>query len=112
MRVAAIGNCQMLTIGECLADLVPHASVTTIFTGFFTHEQRDSLLATLPDYDHVFTQPFAFGEAGLGPVRDKARRLHVLPSIVFTGFHPDVVLMPGIRSPTGSSHRRKACARS
>jgi tetratricopeptide (TPR) repeat protein len=99
LRLAVIGNCQAYGIGLCLRALAPEVEVMSIqWADIRDAEDAERFVAGLSDYDAVISHPTksvampALATADLGR---RVKALHLVPSIHFTGFHPDVVWLPG-----------------
>ncbi|MRI52718.1 hypothetical protein D8770_01930 [Methylobacterium sp. DB1607] len=95
-RIAVIGNCQATGIAQALRLLLPGAEVEAILVAGlarrFGHIER--LAQHLAEADHVFSQFFPVGFIAGGNVHGLAERipgLRLFPTILFSGFHPDLV---------------------
>ncbi len=93
--IAVVGNCQSFGIAYGMKLLNPQARVdrfTIVRKGLANVDQLAKALAT---YDHVFSIDFPAGFLrGGGSHVDLRARLpgvHSVPSLVFTGYHPDLV---------------------
>ncbi|MBX3526550.1 MAG: hypothetical protein KF904_10135 [Rhodoblastus sp.] len=113
-RIAVVGNCQSFGIAYGMKLLVPQAHVdrfTIVRKGVTT---LDMLGKTLSNYDHVFSLEFQPGfvrGGGWEELKTLLPNVAPIPSIVFSGFHPDTiyVLDPTrsgfpIEGPTGPYH--------
>ena len=113
-RIAIVGNCQSFGIAYGMKLLAPQAHVDRFMIVRKGVATLDMLAKTLESYDHVFSLEFQPGFIrGGGSEELKARlpRISPIPSIVFSGFHPDTiyVLDPTrsgypIEGPTGPYH--------
>lgn len=95
-RIAVIGNCQASGIAQVLRLLLPGAAVETLLVAGLGRRfgHIDRLARHLADADHVFSQFFPVGFVAGGNVHDLAERvpgLRLFPTILFSGFHPDLV---------------------
>ncbi|MFY9293986.1 MAG: WcbI family polysaccharide biosynthesis putative acetyltransferase [Methylorubrum rhodinum] len=94
-RIAVIGNCQADGVAQSLRLNLPGAQVETLplarLAGRFGH--LDRLVRHLAGADHVFAQFFPEGFVPGGNVHALAERvrLRLFPTILFSGFHPDLV---------------------
>ncbi|GJE37183.1 hypothetical protein KHHGKMAE_1239 [Methylobacterium persicinum] len=94
--IAVIGNCQARVLAQAMRLLAPESPVRYLSMGTLKrdHGHLDGLARLLRGHDHVFSQAFP---AGLIPGGDSAQlreavpRLTLVPSIVFSAFHPDMV---------------------
>lgn len=113
-RIAVVGNCQSFGIAYGMKLLLPSAQVdrfTIVRKGL---ADLKLLARTLSNYDHVFSLEFQPGfvrGGGWEELRAIMPSVQPIPSIVFSGFHPDTVyiLDPAkggrpIESPTGPYH--------
>ncbi|MER2250704.1 WcbI family polysaccharide biosynthesis putative acetyltransferase [Methylorubrum podarium] len=95
-RIAVIGNCQATGIAQALRLLLPGAAVETILVAGLARRfgHIDRLAHHLRDHDLVFSQFFPVGFVAGGNVHGLAERvpgLRLFPTILFSGFHPDLV---------------------
>ncbi len=95
-RIAVIGNCQAEGIAQALRLLLPSARVDLLPVASLSrnHETLDRLREHLTGCDHVFSQFFPDGFVPGGNVHALAagdRRYRLFPTILFPGFHPDMV---------------------
>jgi hypothetical protein len=113
MRFAVIGNCQTEGFRDALRAYFPAADVAWFSVGVPGAGRRAAEFeAGLDRCDRVFAQPVEHPH--LGPLRFselKRRhgpRLSVIPTIAFTGFHPDCVYLNdgqgALRGPMGAYH--------
>lgn len=98
--------------------LVPSAQVIAVGRGGLPEvaAERRQLIATLEACDHLISNRVeGTGRLSVELLRRTARRLHVLPVLAFSGFHPDMVYvfrddgMPVV-GPTMDYHSRIAVA--
>ena len=93
-RIAVVGNCQSFGIAYGMKLLAPHAHVdrfTIVRQGITT---LDMLAKTLSSYDHVFSLEFQPGfvrGGGWEELKVRLPNVAPIPSIVFSGFHPDTI---------------------
>lgn len=93
-RIAVVGNCQSFGIAYGMKLLIPHAHVdrfTIVRKGVTT---LDMLAKTLSSYDHVFSLEFQPGfvrGGGWEELKALLPNVAPIPSIVFSGFHPDTI---------------------
>ena len=106
MKIAIIGNCQVPGLACCMRKMLPTAVVDPFFLTAMTADDLAAFYSNIESYDHVFTQPInAVGHAlHTQHLRGKAVELHLVPTITFAGFHPDVILIPGYQSAAGNYH--------
>ena len=113
-RIAVVGNCQSFGIAYGMKLLAPHAHVdrfTIVRQGITT---LDMLAKTLSSYDHVFSLEFQPGfvrGGGWEELKTRLPNVAPIPSIVFSGFHPDTIYILDptrsgfpIEGPTGPYH--------
>jgi hypothetical protein len=101
MRIAALGNCQVLGFGDALRAFLPRAEVevfrvTTLGTTEETVARSEEIAARLRGFTHVFAHPLndaQFGPLSAPRIRESEPRVVPVPMIVFTGFHPDCVYL-------------------
>ena len=118
-----IGNCQAEGVAECLRLLVPGAAVETLPVARLGERfgHLDRLARHLAPADHVFAQFFPEGFVPGGNVHALSERvrLRLFPTILFPGFHPDLVhvgdeaslrLSRLVASPIGPYHSAVALA--
>lgn len=94
-RLLVIGVCQAGTVAKAMRYLLPGAQVDflSVFTVGHRHRRLADLMARADGYDAVFTNiylpPFRDG----GTILDLRARpnVHVIPTIAFAAYHPDVV---------------------
>lgn len=91
-----IGNCQAAGVAQALRLLLPGAEVETILIGNLGRRFRriDRLAHHLRRADHVFSHFFPAGFIAGGNVHalaERVPRLRLFPTILFSGFHPDLV---------------------
>ncbi len=112
-RIAVLGNCQAFGIGCCLRALAPDAEVRTIeWVDISGPEHAERLAVELSGYDIVVSHRVKTG--GLPSLQTslletRVKTLALIPSIHFTGFHPDILWQPraqwrALRLRTGSYH--------
>lgn len=96
MNILLIGNCQTGSFRDALQIWLPGARIDHFpTTRPDTARRAKEIAAAIPDYDHAFVQPI--GGARFGPLRRQAlaqaehANLHLIPSVIFGGFHPDCV---------------------
>ena len=113
-RIAVVGNCQSFGIAYGMKLLNPSAHVDR-FTIVRKGVADLKLLArTLSTYDHVFSLEFQQGflrGGGSEELRALMPAVQPIPSIVFSGFHPDTIYIldptrggKPIEGPTGPYH--------
>jgi hypothetical protein len=93
LRIAIVGGCQVVGLATTAERMLPGAEVKAWHVGVHPKDSDEDLLALLPGFDIVISQiSDSDGHAPLGITRLRERRLPVvfLPSMVFTGFHPDI----------------------
>ncbi|MEH3117011.1 MAG: WcbI family polysaccharide biosynthesis putative acetyltransferase [Methylorubrum populi] len=95
-RIAVIGNCQATGVAQALRLLLPGAAVETILLGGLGRRfgHIDRLANHLDRADHVFSHFFPEGFIAGGNVHalaGRVPRLRLYPTILFSGFHPDLV---------------------
>ncbi len=113
-RIAVVGNCQSFGVAYGMKLLVPHAHVdrfTIVRKGVTT---LNMLARTLGGYDHIFSLEFQPGfvrGGGWEELKQLLPRVAPIPSIVFSGFHPDTIYILDptrsgfpIEGPTGPYH--------
>jgi hypothetical protein len=113
-RIAVVGNCQSFGVAYGMKLLNPAAQVdrfTIVRKGL---ADLKLLARTLREYDHVFSLEFQPGfvrGGGWDELRAMMPNVSPIPSIVFSGFHPDTVYIldptqggKPIEGPTGPYH--------
>ena len=113
-RIAVVGNCQSFGIAYGMKLLVPHAHVDRFTIVRKGATSLDMLARTLSNYDHVFSLEFQPGFVRGGGWEELKARLPAvapIPSIVFSGFHPDTIYILDptrsgfpVEGPTGPYH--------
>jgi len=91
-----IGNCQAAGVAQALRLLLPGAAVETLLVAALGRRfgHLDQLAGHLKDADHVFSHFFPTGFVAGGNVHGLAERvpgLRLFPTILFSGFHPDLI---------------------
>lgn len=123
-RITVIGNCQATGVAQALRLLLPGAEVETILVAGLDRRfgHIDRLARHLSGADHVFSHFFPEGFIAGGNVHGLAERvpgLRLFPTILFSGFHPDLVhvgdeaslrLSRLVSSPIGPYHSAVALA--
>ncbi|MFV0279283.1 MAG: WcbI family polysaccharide biosynthesis putative acetyltransferase [Rhodoblastus sp.] len=113
-RIAVVGNCQSFGIAYGMKLLIPQAHIdrfTIVRKGVTT---LDRLAKTLGRYDHVFSLEFQPGfvrGGGWEELKALLPDVAPIPSIVFSGFHPDTIYILDptrggypVEGPTGPYH--------
>jgi tetratricopeptide (TPR) repeat protein len=95
-RIAVVGNCQAYGIGICIRAIVPDAEVKSVhWADVAGPGAAERLAAELDRYDLVVSHPSkAPGPLQTAALRARLARLAPVPSIHFTGLHPDIVWLP------------------
>jgi Polysaccharide biosynthesis enzyme WcbI len=93
-----IGNCQIEGVSKCLRALHPCGRVETcsLLDMRRDFENEDRFLAYIRTFDFVITQHFSDDFLGMldsDAVCEALPRTLILPSILFSAFHPDIVLV-------------------
>lgn len=105
MRIAIIGNCQVVGLAQAVRGLVPSAEVEPIFLAKYSQAELLEKAAAVEKYEVVFSQ--VIGPASpffMEKIKPTVRRLHLIPTVLFTGFHPDTFLIQGHKSAAGNYH--------
>ena len=94
--IAIVGNCQARALAQAMRLLAPQSPVRYLSMGTLKrdHGHLDTLVGVLRDHDHVFSQAFPEGlipGGGSARLKEREPRLRLVPSIVFSAFHPDMV---------------------
>lgn len=94
--LAIIGNCQGRALAQAMRLLAPNSPVHYVPMGSLKrdHGDLDGLARTLHGHDHVFSQTFPDGllpGGGSARLKEIEPRLVLVPGIVFSAFHPDMV---------------------
>ncbi|MDE2364412.1 MAG: hypothetical protein KGM42_17180 [Hyphomicrobiales bacterium] len=113
-RIAVVGNCQSFGIAYGMKLLIPQAQVDRFTIVRKGVADLGFLARTLATYDHVFSLEFQQGflrGGGWEELRALMPKVAPIPSIVFSGFHPDTVYILDppqngrpIEGPTGPYH--------
>ncbi|GAC1328463.1 MAG: hypothetical protein NVSMB26_03800 [Beijerinckiaceae bacterium] len=113
-RIAVIGNCQSFGIAYAmkLLDIPAHVDRFTVVSKSWTDVRL--LARTMASYDYVFAQDIGPGFLRKGTVeelRDALSGAIWFPSLVFTGYHPDLIFVTDpakgnklLYCPTGPYH--------
>jgi Polysaccharide biosynthesis enzyme WcbI len=118
LRIGVLFHCQYRGLAAALHALVPSAEVIAVGRGGLPEvaEERRQLIATLNACDHLISNHVeGTGPLSVASLRRTARRLHVLPALSFSGFHPDIVYVfrddgTPLVGPTMDYHSRIAVA--
>jgi hypothetical protein len=118
VKIAILSSSQHESLRVALAALLPGAQLASFDVGPAQRDEpaRARIAAALQACDHVVTVPLpsTCGALGTAALREAPPRVHLLPSLQFGGFHPDVVTLrldhDFIAGPTGHSHSRIAIA--
>ncbi|MEA2832224.1 MAG: hypothetical protein QOG66_426 [Methylobacteriaceae bacterium] len=95
-RIAVVANCQSFGLAYAMKLLNLDATVHRFPIIYKSWTDGRTLARTLKLYDYVFFQPFGPGyvRGGSGhPVLEELRDAIQLPTLTFTGFHPDQVFI-------------------
>jgi hypothetical protein len=93
-RIAVVANCQSFGTAYAMKLLNLDATVHRFPVLFKSWVGVKTLARALKLYDYVFFQPFGPGYVRGGsaePILEELKDAVLLPTIVFTGFHPDQV---------------------
>ncbi len=94
-RIHVVGNCQGQAVAHAMRMLLPERDVafTSVFGIARRHRTMAALVAATRDADAVFATAFAapFRDEGTFEDLRAGTRLHVIPTLVFSAFHPDAV---------------------
>jgi hypothetical protein len=97
-RFAVLGNCQAQVFGRCLSALMPAAEVLSVqWADLAGQADAERLASRLEDYDAVISQSnkgAALPALQTRTLAQRVERLVIIPSIHFTGFHPDILWLP------------------
>jgi hypothetical protein len=113
IRIALVGVCQVVGMGEALRLLLPGAEVHPWHAHRYD-EDIDRWLGLVADFDLVISQilpSHGIPELLEEQLRGRGiRNLHMVPAITFTGFHPDACLITDngaqLESPIQNFHSR------
>src|SRR6185436_18944501 len=92
MKVAVVGNCQARVICEALPLMVDGLDVEVIYVSRIS--DYDAAAEQASRCDLVFCHPLTEAFGALEPKRFGrmiGNRLHLVPTIAFTGFQPDSI---------------------
>jgi Polysaccharide biosynthesis enzyme WcbI len=113
-RIAVVANCQSFGLAYAMKLLNLDATVHRFPVLFKSWTSVRTLARTLKLYDYVFFQPFGPGYVRGGssePIVEELNDAILLPTLIFTGFHPDQVYVhdaakagPPINGPIGPYH--------
>jgi hypothetical protein len=105
MRILIIGNCQVVDVANCMRQLVPDAVVEAAFLFRLKQAEIAELAQQIEKWDVVLTQPMRRADHPLNtPKLQKRTRVHVFPTITFSGFHPDFLTGIPHRAAAGNYH--------
>lgn len=93
-RIAVVGNCQSFGVAYGMKLLNPDSTVHRFTIARRAWTNLDILQRTLREYDHVFSLEFqkSFVKGGDWlALRDRMPSIVPIPSVVFSGFHPDTI---------------------
>lgn len=118
MQIGVLFNCQCRGIAAGLQALLPSAEVIAVGRGELLGpaEERRRLTAALNACDHLVCNYVAGGRPKLpAAAQGTTRRMHFLPALSFSGFHPDIVYVfredgTPLTGPTMDYHSRIAVA--
>lgn len=113
-----VGNCQAEGVAQALRLLLPDARVELHTIAYLQRRFRDldGFARHLRDADHVFSHFFPTGflpDGNVLALHERLPNLRLFPTVVFPGFHPDVVYVGDLGSfrlsrlvsgPLGPSH--------
>lgn len=116
-RVAVVGNCQVWGLAARLSQRRPDWEVRSFFVGNFkTPEEKAAAAEAAKGCDLVFSHPLrkeVYGGLRTDLLREQ-RQVILTPGVMFSGFHPDAVVVRGpagpVYSPLGSLNSRIALA--
>jgi hypothetical protein len=100
LRVALIGNCQVAGLADCLSAICPDIEPLPLqLRRGDTPERLEQMAAAAASADAVLAQRLG-PEARYGPLfhqrlSEAGGRLHFIPRMAFSGFHPDTVVLTG-----------------
>ena len=122
MKIGVFFNCQHRGIATSLRALLPSYNIVShdvISYGYPDLDRPDSSMfasaaADIPTFDLVVSADFRHDLGPLSPngLKQRARRLILVPPIIFGGFHPDTCYSTNasFRGPTNAIHSRIAIA--
>ncbi|WP_395942703.1 WcbI family polysaccharide biosynthesis putative acetyltransferase [Brevundimonas sp.] len=110
MRIALVGLCQVVGMGDALKSLFPEAVIKHRHIKR-NSEMQQAIADSLPSYDLVITQ---FQDHHDMPLFTEGRlleagvpRVEVVPPFIFRGFHPDSCLISGVpQTPIEAFHSK------
>ena len=86
MKIAIVGNCQVIGLTKCMGVNNPDLSVAAVFA-----PDREGFRRVVADSDLVFAQSISMDDH-VGEMDEASRsRIHLFPPIAFSAFHPDLV---------------------
>lgn len=95
-KVTILGNCQAIQIKMALEDIV--VDLETIYIGSLVSTSAADLISTIERSNLVFSQnplESLSDKSGIH-ANDLAGKFVRVPSIVFNGYHPDCIYLPGV----------------
>jgi hypothetical protein len=101
-RIAVVGNCQSFGVAYAMKLLNLDATVHRFPVIFKSWINVKTLARALKLYDYVFLQPFPPGLVRGGssePVLAELNGVVTYPSLIFTGYHPDLVFVNDQKKP-------------
>jgi hypothetical protein len=105
MKVAVVGNCVTATYSEVLKATFPSWDVRRVDIGsaekWLTTEQKPEFNRYLQVCDLFVGNPIRFEPlaAAVNPSADQI----IIPPLVFRGLHPDIAIVPNLKSIFGAS---------
>jgi hypothetical protein len=117
MRIGVVGSCQAPGVGIGLQQLLQEHEVVAIEANAARRENcLRQAAAALHECDIVFAHHLAedFGPISTDVLRPAHHNFHLMPNIVFTGFHPDCIYVTSgqqvFKSPMQDYHSAIAAA--
>ena len=104
VKILLVGNCQMVPLAAFLRLLLPEADIWQLWLESVPSEEIEAVHAAIDSFDVVCTHLVWRGPFVSSTLRGSTRNLIFVPALVFTGFHPDEVVVGQVRGPVGLGH--------
>lgn len=111
IRIGLVGRCQVSGIGDALLHMLDDCEVSSfVIQDTYLEEMRPHAEKALLESDIVFSHHLHedHGSLGTNTLRERVKKLIVVPPVIFSGFHPDCIDLIWERvihsSPLGSYH--------
>lgn len=106
MKFIFVGNCLVRGLSFFMQRLMPEGESHYILLNDKTDLDHSSIANEVLSCDIIFMQDLHMSKKIIENtfLKDKLDSIKMIPNIVFSGFHPDIVMIPGYRSAVGNYH--------